>query len=82
MKVKTTFSFPVLLTLIFVILKLGQFGLVATWSWWWVFSPLWISAILLIGIVLGIVLVAVAEIQKEERKKNEVNKRRSQIRKL
>jgi hypothetical protein len=28
--------------LIFLTLKLGGWGIVATWSWWWVFSPLWI----------------------------------------
>lgn len=34
------------LFLIFLVLKLTK---VITWSWWWVFSPLWIS--------LGVVLV-------------------------
>jgi hypothetical protein len=30
---------------------------VASWSWWWVLSPLWIGfalALLIIGIVLGV----------------------------
>ena len=31
------------LTIIFVVLKLVE---VISWSWWWVLSPLWISAIL------------------------------------
>jgi len=39
------------LFLIFLTLKLGGWGVVATWSWWWVFSPLWIPIILL-GIVV------------------------------
>ena len=30
------------LFLIFLTLKLGGWGVVATWSWWWVTSPLWI----------------------------------------
>lgn len=30
----------IILTLIFVVLKLCE---VITWSWWWVFSPIWIS---------------------------------------
>lgn len=38
-------SLPVLLTIIFVVLRLC--GVIA-WSWWWVFSPLWITAILVI----------------------------------
>jgi hypothetical protein len=32
--------------LIFLTLKLGGWGIVATWSWWWVFSPLWISLLI------------------------------------
>ena len=31
-----------ILCLIFLTLKLGGWGVVATWSWWWVFSPIWI----------------------------------------
>lgn len=41
-----------LLLVTFIILKLCG---VITWSWWWVLSPLWISA----GIILVIVLAAV-----------------------
>lgn len=33
----------IVLTLIFVTLKLAEIGVVAEWSWWWVLSPLWIS---------------------------------------
>ena len=40
-----------ILFLIFLTLKLGGWGVVATWSWWWVFSPLWIP-IVLIGIII------------------------------
>jgi len=40
-----------ILFLIFLTLKLGGWGVVATWSWWWVFSPLWIPVVL-IGIVI------------------------------
>jgi hypothetical protein len=32
--------------LVFLILKLAGIGQVATWSWWWVTSPLWITALL------------------------------------
>ena len=36
-------GFPGLLTVLFVGLKLtGYIG----WSWWWVLSPLWITALL------------------------------------
>jgi hypothetical protein len=40
-----------ILFLIFLTLKLGGWGVVATWSWWWVFSPLWIP-IILFGIII------------------------------
>jgi len=35
-----------LLFLIFLILKLGGWGVVATWSWIWIFSPLWIPVVI------------------------------------
>lgn len=41
-----------ILFLIFLTLKLGGWGVVATWSWWWVFSPIWIP--------IGIVFIAAA----------------------
>jgi len=48
---------PGLLTVAFVVLKLCN---VIHWSWWWVLSPLWISFLLVILILLivGIVLLA------------------------
>lgn len=38
------------LTLIFVALKLAGIGVVATWSWVWVLSPLWIGFLLKVAI--------------------------------
>ena len=45
-----------ILCLIFLTLKLGGWGVVANWSWWWVFSPIWIP-VLLIGIIVVIALI-------------------------
>lgn len=45
-------GFVGLLTIVFIVLKLT--GVVA-WSWWWVFSPVWI-AMLLALVILGILL--------------------------
>lgn len=42
-------SIGIILTLIFVVLKLTEH---IDWSWWWVLSPLWI------GIALPFVLIA------------------------
>ena len=48
-------GFSVLLTIIFIILKLCK---VISWSWWMVFAPLWISAIIsLIFIIIGLVII-------------------------
>ena len=39
--------------LVFLFLKLGQFGVVANWSWWWVFAPVWAPIVFAVT-VLGI----------------------------
>ena len=46
-------GFTGLLTIVFIILKLCG---VITWSWWWVLSPLWISAILWVILVVIVLL--------------------------
>jgi hypothetical protein len=45
-----------LLTIVFVLLKV--FGKI-DWSWWLVFSPIWISAIIVVLILLVVLIVAV-----------------------
>ena len=47
-------NFASLLTIVFIVLKLCG---VITWSWWWVLSPLWMSAIFWV-ILVAIVLLA------------------------
>ena len=55
-KIKLEFgSFCTLLTLIFVAAKLFK---AIDWSWWWVFSPLWIPAALIIGFLIIMLIVA------------------------
>ena len=48
-------GFAGLLTIAFIVLKLLN---VITWSWWWVLSPLWISAGLTLLIVVGVFIAA------------------------
>ena len=48
-------SVPFILFIVFLVLKLCK---VISWSWLWVFSPLWISAI--IGVVVLIILCIIA----------------------
>ena len=43
-----------LLTIVFIALKLmGKIN----WSWWWVLSPIWISAILTIVVIIIVLIV-------------------------
>lgn len=44
----------VTLFIVFLVLKLAEVGAVASWSWWWVTSPLWIP--LGIGIIFLIII--------------------------
>ncbi len=48
-------GFVGLLTVLFIGLKLGH---VIDWSWWWVLSPLWISACFTVAVLLIVALVA------------------------
>ena len=41
-------SLSALVFIVFLALKLAEVGQVATWSWWWVTSPLWIPICLVI----------------------------------
>lgn len=48
-----------LLAIVFIALKLAEIGAVATWSWWWVLSPLWIPlAIVLVITILAAICIA------------------------
>lgn len=47
-------GFAGLLTILFIALKLTN---VIDWSWWWVLSPLWISAILFVVFLIGLFAV-------------------------
>lgn len=50
-------SFVGLLQLAFIVMKLCG---VISWSWWWILSPTWIIAgILLLGIVAAVIIAIV-----------------------
>lgn len=49
-------GFVGLLTVLFVGLKLTHF---IAWSWWWVLSPLWITPIVLIAVLVLLVALKV-----------------------
>ena len=50
-------GFGTVLFLIFLTLKLGGWGVVATWSWWWIFSPIWIPLAFIVIIALIVAIV-------------------------
>lgn len=50
-------GFSGMLTILFIGLKLTGY---ITWSWWWVLSPLWISAIIGIIIIIIVLIIMVA----------------------
>lgn len=52
MKNQSTIGLPMIVFLIFLVLKLTK---TIAWSWWWVTAPLWGSAIL--GVLLVIILM-------------------------
>lgn len=57
------------LTIIFVVLKLTH---VIDWSWWWIFSPLWISGIIsgiMYGVFGGIATIGWLKEKRRERKR-------------
>lgn len=47
-------GFVGMLTIAFIVLKLCK---VINWSWVWVLSPLWISALFVVGILMGIFVI-------------------------
>lgn len=49
-----TISLPNAVFIVFLVLKLtGKID----WSWWWVTSPLWISAVFLLLLVILVIIV-------------------------
>lgn len=54
----------IVLTIIFVTLKLGEFGKVANWSWIWVLSPAWITVLASMLITITVIHVHNRNIKK------------------
>ena len=57
-------GFAGLLTILFIALKLTH---VIDWSWWWVLSPVWITAALVVVILVVIFVVAFMRTMKRNR---------------
>jgi len=67
-------GFAGLLTIAFIVLKLTN---VIDWSWWWVLSPMWIGAALILGImgIVGIIMFASGGSRKKKSIKDRFDKR-------
>ena len=52
-------GFSSLLFIVFLTLKLAEIGVVATWSWWWITSPLWIPVAIALGVFLVILMFGI-----------------------
>ena len=52
--INTGITFPTLLFLVFLVLKLTN---VISWSWWWVTAPLWITPAIFISIFLVLSII-------------------------
>ena len=58
MNIKIDLGFSVLLTIVFIILKVTN---VVAWSWLWILSPIWITFTLaIIGIIFACIAISVA----------------------
>lgn len=55
-----------MLAILFIGLKLGEVGIVARWSWWWVMSPLWLplAILLVIAAIGGMLMFIVSVVEK------------------
>lgn len=59
-------GFVGLLTIAFIVLKLTGY---IDWSWWWVFSPIWITALVVCGIIVILLVVAIVGTVIQERRR-------------
>ncbi len=57
-KSKGGIGFAGLLTIAFIVLKLCN---VINWSWWWVLSPVWITAAIAVLTILITITIAVCK---------------------
>ena len=68
-------GFAGLLTIALIVLQLAGF---IAWSWWWVLSPLWISAGLAVGALVIIGLWMLVALLLEKRMDNRRARKRAQ----
>lgn len=55
------------LLIVFIVLKLIG---VINWSWWWVLSPLWISILIVLFLIAGVMILAAHDEKQIRRRKD------------
>lgn len=68
--IKIGLSTGIFLVLLF--LKLGEFGIVKDWSWWWVTSPLWapLAATLFGILIMGLIVRLTYKVRAKKYERN------------
>jgi len=65
--------------LVFLILKLAEIGVVASWSWWWVTAPLWmplaLTIVILIIMLIGYIIKESVKAKKRKKQSSAFNER-------
>lgn len=51
-------EFPGFITIITALFVWAKLTKLIDWSWWWVFSPLWIAAAIALAVFIVIIIVA------------------------
>jgi len=65
----TGITFTGMLTILFIGLKLTGY---IDWSWWWILSPIWITLLILLVVLLGALIYALIDAYLyKKRKRNE-----------
>ena len=54
-------TLPMAIFLILLTLKLAGIGMVATWSWWWIFLPIWFPLVVIIFAIIGKLVIKILE---------------------
>jgi hypothetical protein len=53
------FTLSSMVFIVFLIFKLAEIGKIATWSWWWVTSPLWMPIAIIPAIIIIVIIVCI-----------------------
>ena len=58
---KSIFNIKVNIPLMFVILLALNLAGIINWSWWWIFSPIWVPIVLVVGVYVIFVMAIIID---------------------